>query len=196
MKSKPAITLTALVVASFAATLAVVWLQGEPGPHPAAKTSARSSRPWWPPAAPAPRRSAEVAASAPVPAARRLDAPAAAAAAEEVPPADAGGPPLPVILGITSRRERLHDDPDDDGAATAPRFGEVWQVDLYSNSDQPLQLTVVATDTPTQETSHAQVLVMPHTQAHLGAESGLKLEPGNLVALRSSGYQEMTQTVR
>ena len=69
------------------------------------------------------------------------------------------------------------------------------QVAVLNTSDNLLNLTVMAMDAATHQTTLAQVLVPPHGQGHVGTESGLRLEPGSAVTLRSSGYQEITTTV-
>ena len=76
---------------------------------------------------------------------------------------------------------------------TAP--GVARQVDVVNTSGELLNLTVMAVDLPTQAMTSAQLLVPPNGQAHVGSESGLKLEPGSAVTLRSRGYQEVTTTV-
>jgi hypothetical protein len=115
---------------------------------------------------------------------------AASGAAIEPPPADARGLPLPVMLAVSAHPGPRQQAVDGD---TAP--GVARQVDVVNTSGELLNLTVMAVDLPTQAMTSAQLLVPPNGQAHVGSESGLKLEPGSAVTLRSRGYQEVTTTV-
>jgi hypothetical protein len=204
MKSRQILTTVALMILSFTATLAVLWHQRVPPP---AAASPRNS--WRTAALPAQRPPAD-AIDAPVSAARSTPlkavstrAPAAPSSPIEAPVWDDTGPPLPVLFAVSSHASLRQNDAEDDDAesdqaeqATPTVQPDVArQVDVLNESGEPLSITVLSVDVPTQETTQAQLLVPPHAQAHAGSESGLKLEPGYQVTLRSRGYQEMTQTV-
>ena len=106
--------------------------------------------------------------------ARRADAPAAVA------PADAAyGRALPVMLAIRA------------GARSAESPGGARELDLVNTSDDPLTIAVLIADVPKGE-----FFVPPRVEQHLGIESGLELEPGSQVTLRSPGFEELTETVR
>ena len=122
----------------------------------------------------------------------RASAPAASAASRgnqpraedfpviEPPPSDSSdGPPLPVMLAVRSGASRA-DSPD----------GE-RELDLVNNSDEALTITILVADAP-----KAQLFVPPGVEQRLGTDSGLDLEPGSQVTLRSHGYRELTETVR
>ena len=114
--------------------------------------------------------------------------------APDVPASDDNGPPLPVMLAVTSHPGQIVID-DDDASREADPHPIARQVDIYNTSSDLLSITVLAADAQTQKTTQAQVLMRSNGQAHIGTESGLKLEPGAAVTLRSRGYQEMTTTV-
>jgi hypothetical protein len=180
MKSKELLALAVLMTLSFVATCAVVWMQ-RPADTPPPVAAA--------PRGPSPPPPADVRASPPAPPPPSRTPPAPPAAIE-VPPPDYSGPPLPVLFAISSHPATRRAD-DDAGVGDGLRR----QVDIANNSGELLEITILAVDTPTQQTSSAQVLLPPHGQAHAGSETGLKLEPGEQIALRSSGYQELTATV-
>jgi hypothetical protein len=118
----------------------------------------------------------------------------ATASAIEVPPSDDNAPPLPVMFRVSSYPAPREDD-DAGTAAAAGSAGVAQRVDLFNNSSDPLSITVLAVDVPTQGTTRADLLVPPRQQAHVGSESGLKLASGYQITLRSRGYRELTQTV-
>jgi len=96
----------------------------------------------------------------------------AAAPAIEVPaPGGADAPPLPVMFAV-------HHDGD-------------AELDVVNTSDEALTVTILVADNP-----KAQIFMPPRVEQHLGSDSGIELEPGSSVTLRSAGYQELTQTVR
>jgi hypothetical protein len=183
MKHTQIRTIVPLLVAGFTVTIAVQWSQHTASPRAEARMSAL--RPTLPAQRPTPT-------AVPVPVVRRL--PYTVASRTEVPPADDTGPPLPLLFAISSHPGAMRDDDEDDTDRTEPS-GIARQVDLFNNSGDPLDITVLAVDVPTQMTTRAQLLVRPHAQAHIGTESGLKLESGYQVTLRSRGYQEMSQVV-
>jgi hypothetical protein len=96
---------------------------------------------------------------------------AAAPAIEVPPPGAADAPPLPVMFAIRNEGDA--------------------ELDLVNTSDDALTITVLVADA-----AKAQVFMPPRVEQHLGTESGIELEPGSNVTLRSAGYQELTQTVR
>lgn len=188
---KQILTLGALATLGFAVTLAVPWILRAPSAPAALPGRAALSR-FWSSVVP---HVSPAAVSAATPGAAPPRAPYAPYSSPEVPPYDVSGPPLPVMLATSSHAGRAEDDADGD-TVDSNRVVLVRQVDLVNESDEPLEITVLATDVPTQETTQAQLFVPPHAQAHVDSESGLKLEPGYQVALRSRGFQELTQTVR
>jgi hypothetical protein len=196
MKSNRTLAI-ALVILGFMATLAILWPRGAPSPKtesPANRSAAKSWLGGWS----MPKAWSDLPFAAKPPAARA--APRTAAPAEdEVPPADYAGPALPVLFAISSYpgRPRVVETDDDTQAATvAPDQPDlVRQVDIFNTSGDLLQITVLALDMPTGQTTHAFRLVPPHAQAHVGSEAGLKLDPGNQVTLRARGYQDLTETV-
>jgi len=98
----------------------------------------------------------------------------------EPPPLDStDGPPLPVMLAVRSGAPRS-DSPAGD-----------TELDLVNTSDEALTITILVADAP-----KAQLFVPPGVEQHLGTDSGLDLEPGSQVTLRSSGYRQLTETVR
>jgi hypothetical protein len=170
MKSIEVRAIVALVVLSFGLTLAIQWIRQVPRAplqSLAAVVATSGGRPAT--AAASPSAAAAVAARS-----ARVPAPAI-----EVPPSEDNGPALPVLFAISSVRS-----------------GVARQVDVQNNSDGPLDITVVAMDGPTQERTVAQMFLPPNSEEHVGSESGLRLEPGYQVTLRSSGYRELNQTVR
>lgn len=191
MKRKEILAIVGLVTLSFAVTLAVLWVEGSRGVSLALRDRGAPPRAWWP-AIPPGRGPAAIAAASAGPQHSRPPLPAEPTA--EVPSSDDSGPPLPVLLAVSSHPGRVADDADD-GADSAARLEAARQVDLFNTSDEALAVTVLALDVPTQVTTRAQLIISPHSQAHVGSESGLKLDPGTEVALRSSGYRELTTTV-
>jgi hypothetical protein len=190
-KEKEILAVTGLAILGFAVTFAVVsWVQREPGARLALPARASVGRVWSSLVSHSSTPPSPVAAAAPAPS--RPAMPAAAEQGIEVPPSDDAGPPLPVMLAFSSHPG----DADADNATPPGPAGVVRQVDLYNTSDEPLAVTVLALDVPTQETTRAQVFMSPHALGHVGTEAGLKLDPGNQVALRSRGYRELTGTVR
>lgn len=106
--------------------------------------------------------------------------PAAGARATEAPPSDpADGRALPVMLAI--RAGTLQAESHDGGR----------ELDLVNTSDEPLTITVLVADVP-----KGDFFVPPRVEQHLGTESGLELEPGSQVTLRSPGFEDLSQTVR
>jgi len=197
MKSKRALTTAALVLLSFSATLAIVWMQGAPpGPQPAAlpaRPSPKSSPGGWSVA----HLWAAMARDESRPTAVLPDAPpVAAATGDSAPPSDDQAPPLPVYFTVSSHPGIGSTDSGvDDGTAPADRSGVLRQVDIVNNSDEVLQITVVALNVPTQQTTQAHLFLRPHHQEHAGSALGLKLEPGDQVTLRSSGYRQLSGVV-
>jgi hypothetical protein len=116
-----------------------------------------------------------------------------APSAPEAPSSDDNGPPLPVMLSVSSRPGQIQDDDDDRDADPNP---VVRDVDIVNTSSDLLSISVLAVDASTQKATHALVIVRPNGQAHVGTESGLKLEPGDTVTLRSKGYRESTTSVQ
>jgi hypothetical protein len=188
--SRHTLTVAALAILSFGLTLAALWMQRAPNVPVALPGRAALSRVWAAlsarPSAPAAATAAAVAA----PPARALPPDA------DVPAYDMSGPPLPVMFAVSSVRGPVAEDDADDASVPSNRIGVTRQVDLVNESDAPLEITVLATYVPTQETTQAQLFVPPHGQAHAGRESGLKLEPGYQIALHGRGYQELVETVR
>ncbi len=109
----------------------------------------------------------------------------------EVPASDDNGPPLPVMLAVSSHPGQVEDE-DDPSADPHP---VARSVDIANTSSDQLVLTVLAMNEATHNPSHVVVVVRPNGQWHVGTESGLKLEPGDTVTLRSAGYHELTTTV-
>ena len=77
------------------------------------------------------------------------------------------------------------------GASRADSPGGERELDLVNNSDEALTITILVADAP-----KAQLFVPPGVEQRLGTDSGLDLEPGSQVTLRSHGYRELTETVR
>lgn len=185
-------TVAALVILGFALTLAVTWER-----HPSGLSVS-----WTGPMLAA-RFSQLVAASAPAgtPAARAAtpDAPKGAPAPltpmalPDAPEADATGPPLPMLLAFSSHPAPADDD-EESAVARGFRRPTVRQLDLLNNAGKPLQLTVVAVNVSTQEATRVELFLPPRGQAHLGAESGLVLEPGYQVTIHSRGYHPLEST--
>jgi hypothetical protein len=143
---------------------------------------------WWSQAAPRAWPSAPLATirrllatSVPRSAADAGSAPSGSAqpGASEPPPVESGDEAaLPVMLAIRT------------GAPSADAPGGERELDLVNNSEQPLTIAVLVAGVP-----KAELFAPPGTEHHLGAESGLALEPGASVTLRSSGYQDLNETV-
>jgi hypothetical protein len=174
MAGPPIRALIATMVVSFVVSFAVLWSQRAPPgvattmvPVPAGRRPALS-------AATRPPDPAPIVAEVP---------PAAPAAADS-------GPPLPVVLAVSSHAAPR--DEDSDGSADSPAVAR--QVDIINESDQALDITVLVAD-PTQQSTRTSVFLLPHAEAHPGIESGLKIEPGDTVTLRSAGFGPVTQTV-
>jgi hypothetical protein len=192
MRGKETFVLVALVTLTFAVTLALLWPNAPTPIAPRALPGRPAvTRAWWPALLAGPRASAEAAAAWLAPPAR--PAPPAPAPALEVPPSDDSGPPLPVWLRVSLVPAQNED--DEDGAPPTDRPALERQLDLFNDSGEPLQLIVLGVNALTGETTPAQVLVAPQSEAHVGSESGLKLEPGYQVSVRSRGFRELTQAV-
>jgi hypothetical protein len=204
MKSRQTLTTVALMVLSFTVTFAVL-RHPSVAPPPVAAVPRSSLRTAALPEQRA-RPAAVAARVAPVAPAESLSpkpAPVRAPAPEpapEVPTWDDGGPPLPIMFAVSSHPAWHREDAEDDGAGDGDpqptgQPGVARQVDVLNESSDPLVITVLAVNVPTQETTQTELFVPPHAQAHAGSESGLKLDEGYQVTLRSRGYQQMTQTV-
>jgi hypothetical protein len=202
MKSRQTLTTVALMVLSFTVTFAVLRHPRVAPPTPVAAVPRSSLRT----AALPEQRPQHAAVDAPVAPAESVSpkpAPVHAPAPEpapEVPTWDDGGPPLPIMFAVSSHPAWHLEDAEDDSAGDGDpqptgQPGVARQVDVLNESSDPLVITVLAVDVPTQEATQAQLFVPPHAQAHAGSESGLKLDQGYQVTLRSRGYQQMTQTV-
>jgi hypothetical protein len=186
MKVTQTHTTVAIMVLSFAVTIAVKW----PG------RAAREPVPSAGLTLPNRRVSAGLVRQSPRTLVAHIAPPSPAyaqAPAIEVPPSDNTGPILPLMFAISSHPGSRQDAADDDPNPTAQPLAR--QVDLVNNSSVALKVTVLAMNLPTQQTTRAELFLPPNAQAHMGSESGLKLESGDQVILRSRGYQELTETV-
>ena len=99
------------------------------------------------------------------------------------------------MLAVSTHPAGLEGDDAENAATPNVQAGVAREVDVVNISSDLLSITVMAVNPPTGEQTLAQLLVPPNTQAHIGSESALKLEPGYAVTLRSRGYREMTTTV-
>lgn len=173
------------LLVGFAVTLGLTWQRlehnsGEAGlsaPQPVRKTTLLQP-------------GARSAVSDPGPEPAKVAVQAQEAPKEEAPAADPQGPELPLMFGVSSRPGTPDEDDENSGSPSVQR-----QVNLLNQSDKPLTIWVLITDPATGEHSEKQFFVPPHQQAHVASSPDLKLEPGYQVALRSSGFQELTQTV-
>jgi hypothetical protein len=191
MTSTPIRMIAATMVVSFAVSFAVLWSRRAPpgGAAPIERTAASApqlaaSAPQIAPPGAGPRPTVTAVGSAP---------PTKAPSLPEVPPSDDTGPPLPVMLAVSTHPGPPHDEDSDGSALGRPTVAR--QVDLWNNSDQPLDITVLVVDVPTQESTRTALFVLPHAEAHVGTESGLKIETGNVVTLQSRGFSALAQTV-
>jgi len=111
---------------------------------------------------------------------------------------DYDGPPLPVLFAVTTesvtRGESDADQPHAEGEpADTPT--SVKRANISNTSDQPLDVTVIAVNMPTQKTSQASLFLTPGGQQSLGPDAGLRMESGDQVTLRSRGFHDLTETV-
>jgi hypothetical protein len=182
------LTPLALMMVSFAVTCVLLW---HPRTHLPTETPTAPPHPWWPARLASQLTHVGSVRAAPVTAVARRAVPSPRAG---VPASEEGAPPLPVMLAVTSHTAQRHSDDADGSAATGPP-GTEWQVDLYSSLDRYLVVTVVSVNVSTRKTTQTDVVLQPSAQSHVGSESGLSLEPGDQVIVRSSGYHEVTQVV-
>jgi len=174
-----------LVILGFALTFALEWSHRMPrsallsSGKGAATTLSPAALPATNPSSPATIQAARTRGGTPAP-------------TTVVPPSEDNGPALPVLFAVSSHPARKQ---VDDAGAAIGSYGIARQVDVVNNSSDPLAITVVAVDVPTQERTVAELLVPPNAEEHAGSESGLKLAPGYQVTLRSRGYRELTQIV-
>ena len=124
--------------------------------------------------------------------------PSRALAIPEPPQPNYEGPPLPVLFAVTTesviRGEADGDQPRAEGEpADTPT--SVKRANISNASDQPLDVTVIAVDIPTQKTSQASVFLTPGGQQSLGPDAGLHMESGDQSTLRSRGFHDLTETV-
>jgi hypothetical protein len=139
--------------------------------------------------APAPPRLNEQASEVSPPAA----APMRATAAPEPLQPNYDGPPLPVLFAVTTEAASRAESNADNEPADTP--SDVKIANISNSSDQPLDLTVIAVDIPTQKTSQASVLLIPGGRQTLGPDSGLRMASGNQITLRSRGFRDLIETV-
>jgi hypothetical protein len=180
------------MVASFAATFALLWVHREPTlvflvPPPVNQE---------PPAVQRPPR-ADPPAQPPTPSGPQAKkVPTKQPPAETAPPANLDGPPLPLLVALSIRPA---DPRGPDPAGPAPDGSQDQasqnQVDISNSSDQLLALTVIDVNASSQKTSSTQVLLPPNGQAHLGAEARLAMQSGDEVTVRSAGFRDLTRTV-
>lgn len=167
---------------SFCSALAYFWWQQHP-PTVALPQSAvqlpRSSLP-----APLQPRAQRAGASAPPP---------RAATVAVAPQPNTDGPPLPVLFALTT--ESIASGETSIGGESTDTPRNVKVANLSNSSDQPLDVTLIVVDVPTQKTSQASVFLAPGGQQTFGPDSGLHLESGNQVTLRSRGYHDLIETV-
>ncbi len=118
--------------------------------------------------------------------------PRAAVAPEPLQP-NYDGPPLPVLFAVTTEavaRGESNTDEDPGGTPTSVKVANI-----SSSSDQPLDLTLIAVDIPTQKTSQVSVFLTPGGRQTLGPDSGLRMDSGDQITLRSRGFHDLTETV-
>lgn len=103
------------------------------------------------------------------------------------------GPPLPVLFAVTTEIvSRAESNADDDSAY---RPTSVKLANISNSSDQPLDVTVIVVDIPTQQSSQASVFLIPGGRQALGPDSGLRMASGNQITLRSRGFHDLVETV-
>jgi hypothetical protein len=176
------------VAVSFAATFAYLWRHTEP--HLAAAIPP-PSRPASPPSASPPfKMTPPIAAPSPEPAAPQ-PAPAPAAT-NAVPAANLDGPALPVLMSFATDAAPSGDAAENSGDSTGDETPRD-QANILNTSDQLIAVTVIDTNSLTQKTHSTQVLIPPNGQAHINADSGLPLAPGDDITLRSAGFRDTSQ---
>ena len=183
MSGTPIRTIVATMIVGAAVSFPILWSRraAQDVETPAETTAPRPGQPALPAADPPPAE--PIAAQAP-PKAPPLP---------DVPLADDASPPLPVMLSVSAHPGPPH---GEDSQGSTPGMPTVArQVDVINESSQPLDLMVLVVDLPTQESTRAAWLLPANAEAHLGTESGLKIEPGDVVTLQSRGFRPLTQTV-
>jgi hypothetical protein len=193
MTPTPIRSIALTMVVSFCLALAYFWWQQHPfAPVPSVRLPQtpgmqRTSVP--PPRVPHDRQSDITPVSAPAP--RALAVP-------ETPQPNYEGPPLPVLFAVTTetvtRGESNGDEPHAE-SESADTPTSVKRANISNASDQPLDVTVIAVDIPTQKTSQASVFLTPGGQQSLGPDAGLHMESGDQITLRSRGFHDLTETV-
>jgi hypothetical protein len=178
------------VAASFVATFGYLWWQHGPL-WPVAAPPARQAGPSISrlPPKPQPVNSPPIRAPAPEPGAPPVAS--RPAATITVPAANFDGPTLPLLVSFATVVARPGDEENSaEGVGDEATRG---QIDIQSTSDQLLAVTVIDVNVAKQKTSSTQVLLSPNARAHISADSGLPIESGDDITLRSSGFRDMSQ---
>lgn len=111
----------------------------------------------------------------------------------EPPQPNYDGPPLPVLFAVTTETvTRGESNAEEEPSDTSSR---VKLANLSNSSDQPLDLTVIVVDLPTQKSSQASVFLIPGGRQSLGPDAGLRMASGNQITLRSRGFHDLIETV-
>jgi len=109
------------------------------------------------------------------------------------PPPNDDGPPLPVLFNVASQAVPASQ-PDADGPPVdLPTSVNVGNI--LNTSDRLLRITVIDFSTSNRKTALASVLLTPGGRQNFGPDSGLNLESGDQITLRSDGFHDLTQTV-
>jgi hypothetical protein len=103
------------------------------------------------------------------------------------------GPPLPVLFAVTTETVTRGELKADDESTDTPTSVKI--VNLSNSSDQPLDVTVIVVDVPTQKSSQASVFLIPGGRQALGPDAGLRMASGNQITLRSRGFHDLVETV-
>jgi hypothetical protein len=110
---------------------------------------------------------------------------------QPLPPHHAG-PPLPVMLNFSleSGRRRPHA-----GGELGDLSGNIRVVGMVNTSDKPLDLRVIDVNPSTLKRTEASAFLAPGGQRSIGQNSGLGLESGDQITVRSDAFQDLNQIV-
>jgi D-lyxose ketol-isomerase len=95
---------------------------------------------------------------------------------------------MPVLVAVTAQPVGSSSDADADDTST-------YDVDILNTSQQLLAITVIDFNARKRTTASTQVLITPNGQTQIRVASGLPLEPGDEITLRSNGFRDVTQAV-